>query len=51
MVLARLEKEKLSAAERKKHIKQIEEDYREDLTEQLTERADILLNEKIRSTS
>ncbi|WP_395734237.1 DNA-directed RNA polymerase subunit beta [Prosthecobacter sp.] len=45
------EKEKLSPSEYKKHIKQIEEDYRakkEDLTEQLTERlSDILLNEKI----
>jgi DNA-directed RNA polymerase subunit beta len=45
------EKEKLSPAEAKKQIKQIEEDYRtkkEDLTEQLTEKlSDILLNEKI----
>ena len=44
-------KEKLSPAEYKKQLKQIEEDYRakkEDLTEQLTERlSDILLNEKI----
>ena len=45
------DKEKLSPAEAKKQIKQIEEDYRtkkEDLTEQLTEKfSDILLNEKI----
>ncbi|HCN78841.1 MAG TPA: DNA-directed RNA polymerase subunit beta [Verrucomicrobiales bacterium] len=45
------DKEKLSPAEAKKQVKQIEEDYRakkEDLTEQLTEKlSDILLNEKI----
>jgi DNA-directed RNA polymerase subunit beta len=45
------EKEKLSPAEAKKQIKQIEEEFRgkkEDLTEQLTEKlSDILLNEKI----
>jgi DNA-directed RNA polymerase subunit beta len=44
-------KEKLSPAEYKKQIKQIEEDYKikkESLTEQLTEKlSDILLNEKI----
>ena len=44
-------KEKLSPAEYKKQIKQIEDDYRakkETLTDQLTERlSDILLNEKI----
>jgi len=44
-------KEKLSPADYKKQLKQIEEDYRakkEDLTEQLTDRlSDILLNEKI----
>jgi DNA-directed RNA polymerase subunit beta len=44
-------KEKLSPAEYKKQIKQIEEDYKikkENLTEQLTEKlSDILLNEKI----
>ncbi len=44
-------KEKLTPAEYKKQIKQIEDDYRtkkENLTEQLTEKlSDILLNEKI----
>ncbi len=45
------DKEKLSPAEMKKQVKQIEEDYKtkkENLTEQLTDRlSDILLNEKV----
>ncbi len=45
------DKEKLSPAEMKKQVKQIEEDYKtkkENLTEQLTDKlSDILLNEKV----